>query len=94
MTSSAPWVDASATVASGAWQPGDPVGQRRFADLGRLPLESGVVLANVTLAYETWGEPRGDNHVLVLHALTGDSHVSGPASAGHRSAGWWDALVG
>ncbi len=32
--------------------------------------------------------------MLVLHALTGDSHVTGPAEPGHPTAGWWDALVG
>ncbi len=30
----------------------------------------------------------------MLHALTGDSHVAGPAGPGHPTAGWWDALVG
>lgn len=32
--------------------------------------------------------------MLVLHALTGDSHVAGPAGPGHPTAGWWDGLVG
>jgi homoserine O-acetyltransferase len=32
--------------------------------------------------------------VLVLHALTGDSHVVGPPGPGHPTAGWWDGLVG
>jgi homoserine O-acetyltransferase len=32
--------------------------------------------------------------VLVLHALTGDSHVAGPAGPGHPTAGWWDGLIG
>ena len=36
----------------------------------------------------------GSNGVLVLHALTGDSHVNGPAGAGHKTAGWLDGLVG
>jgi len=50
----------------------------------------------VRLAYETWGRlaPDRSNAVLVLHALTGDSHVAGPAGPGHPTAGWWDALVG
>ncbi|ROS78836.1 homoserine O-acetyltransferase [Cellulomonas sp. PhB143] len=48
------------------------------------------------VAYETWGAlaPDGSNAVLVLHALTGDSHVTGPAGDGHRTAGWWEAMVG
>lgn len=81
---------------SGAWREGDPVGHRRFAGIGALALESGAVLDPVTVAYETWGEPAADgsNAVLILHALTGDSHVRGPAGDGHPSAGWWEDRVG
>ncbi len=32
--------------------------------------------------------------MLVLHALTGDSHLTGPAAPGHPTAGWWTELVG
>ena len=32
--------------------------------------------------------------MLVLHALTGDTHVSGPAGPGHPTPGWWDGLIG
>lgn len=48
------------------------------------------------LAFETWGRlaPDRSNAVLVLHALTGDSHVVGAAGAGHPTAGWWEGLVG
>jgi homoserine O-acetyltransferase len=47
------------------------------------------------MAYETWGRPNRDrsNAVLVLHALTGDSHLVGPARPGQPSPGWWDSLV-
>ena len=52
--------------------------------------------AGVRLAYETWGElsPARDNAVLVLHALTGDSHVVGAAGPGHPTPGWWGHLIG
>jgi homoserine O-acetyltransferase len=79
---------------TGAWRPGDPVGARRFADLGPLPLESGSGLGAVTLAYETWGTFDGANAVLVEHALTGDAHVVGPPGPGQPTAGWWDGLIG
>jgi homoserine O-acetyltransferase len=81
--------------ASGAWREGDPPGDRRFAAIGPIVLERGGVI-DVTLAYETWGElnPAGDNAVLVLHALTGDSHIRGPAGPGHPTAGWWTDLIG
>ena len=84
---------------TGAWRPGDPPGRRQFAtlfDARPHVLETGGRLANVTVAYETWGELNAnrDNALLVLHALTGDSHAAGPAGPGHGFEGWWDALVG
>lgn len=84
--------------ATGAWRPGDPPGRRRFVTTFTdrpLALEAGGHLGPVTVAYETWGSPAADrsNAVLVLHALTGDSHLGGPAGPGHPSPGWWDAIV-
>ena len=82
--------------ATGAWRDGDPVGNRRFQDVGALDLEAGGRLGAARIAYETWGElsPARDNAVLVLHALTGDSHLLGAAGPGHATAGWWGGIVG
>ncbi len=85
--------------ATGAWRPGDEPGGRRFVTLFAAPplaLEAGGTLSPVEVAYETWGELNHDrsNAVLVLHALTGDSHAAGPAGSGHRYPGWWDAMIG
>jgi homoserine O-acetyltransferase len=89
------YLDASPPV-TGAWREGDHPGRRRFAEIGELSLESGQRLPAVRVAYETWGRlsAAGDNAVLVLHALTGDSHVVGEAGPGHPSAGWWQGLIG
>jgi len=59
-------------------------------------LEAGGRLEHVTVAFETWGElaPDRGNAVLVMHALTGDSHAAGPAGHGHTQPGWWDAMIG
>ena len=82
------------------WRPGDEAGDRRFARLetsgGGLALESGDRLPGLTVAYETWGtlDREASNGVLVLHALTGDSHAAGPAGPGHPTPGWWDPLIG
>ena len=86
--------DTDPTLVTGAWREGDPPGLRRFAAIGDLPLDSGAVLPDVRLAYETWGTFDGSNAVLILHALTADSHVVGPAAEGHASPGWWEGLVG
>lgn len=78
------------------WRTGDDPGRRRFVDVGRVDLESGQSLPDVTVAYETWGTLNAarDNAVLVEHALTGDSHVVGDAGPGHATAGWWEGLIG
>jgi homoserine O-acetyltransferase len=82
--------------ATGAWREGDPIGGRRFENVGSVDLERGGHLPSVRIAYETWGTLNADrsNAILVLHALTGDSHVTGPPGPGHPTGGWWSANVG
>jgi homoserine O-acetyltransferase/O-succinyltransferase len=84
---------------TGAWRMGDPVGRRRFVSLPAnrpFVLQNGGHLDDVTIAYETWGTLNDDasNAVLICHAWTGDSHVAGPATAGHPTPGWWEGVVG
>ena len=90
--------DGGPIPASAAWREGDHPGRRKFFDLGDLPLEADPMgtLPGVTLAYETWGTLNQDhsNAIYVAHALTGDSHVWGPAEPGHHTGGWWNAMVG
>ena len=83
-------------LSTGAWREGDPAGDRLFQSVGAVSLEAGGWLPEVTVAYETWGtlSPAKDNAILVEHALTGDSHVHGPAGPGHPTPGWWDGLIG
>ena len=82
--------------ASGAWQEGDPIGERRFIELGPFSTETGFVFPHLKVAYQNWGELQADrsNAVFISHALTGDSHVLGPRGDGHRHPGWWSSLVG
>ncbi|SER26007.1 homoserine O-acetyltransferase [Lentzea xinjiangensis] len=76
----------------GGWRFGDPDGRRKWfthaAPFAGLP--------GFQLAYETWGtlNAEASNAVLVLHALTGDSHVAGGVEPGHPTPGWWEALIG
>lgn len=63
---------------------------------GGLPLECGDTLGPVTLAYETYGalDPDCSNAVLILHALTGDSHAAGYRRPDDPRPGWWDMMIG
>jgi homoserine O-acetyltransferase len=82
------------------WREGDEPGRRQFAtftgDGDGFTLEGGGHLDSVTVAYETWGSLNASrsNAVLVLHALTGDSHAAGPTGPGHPTPGWWDEIIG
>ena len=64
-------------------------GELELDRLGPMDLEMGGHLPEVTLAYRSWGRlnPAGDNAVLVVHALTGDSRAAG-------EGGWWAPLIG
>ncbi len=67
------------------------------ADADRpLLVESGRSLWPVTLAYETYGrlDAEAGNAVLVLHALTGDSHAAGYYDQNDPKPGWWDIMIG
>ncbi len=57
-------------------------------------LDGGRTLAQTTIAYQTWGTLNADksNAILVFHALSGDSHVSGVHEDGRN--GWWELMVG
>ncbi len=71
-------------------------GEVGFFHIGSLTTESGAVIDDVCIAIQRWGElsPSRDNVVVVLHALTGDSHITGPAGPGHPTPGWWDGVAG
>jgi len=82
------------------WRSGDDPGRRHFAKFDRdgrgFTLEGGGRLDEVEVAYETWGSLNEErsNAVLVLHALTGDSHAYGDIGPGHLTAGWWNGVIG
>ena len=71
---------------TGAWLEGQDPGDRLFKNIGELVLESGELLPDITIAYQTWGSLNedGSNAILVNHALTGWSDVPG----------WWPSIVG
>ncbi|MFH2057421.1 MAG: homoserine O-acetyltransferase [Pseudomonadota bacterium] len=62
----------------------------------RFKLESGAHIGPVTIAFETCGKLNKDksNVILVLHALSGDSHAAGFYDPDDVKPGWWDIMVG
>jgi len=52
-------------------------------------LNCGETLAELSLAYETWGAlaADGDNAILLLHGYTSNTHAGG-------AGGWWEGLIG
>jgi homoserine O-acetyltransferase len=70
--------------------------QLQMYTFDRLPLQRGGVLGPVTLAYETWGtlNARGDNAILITHALTGDTHAHDLAWPDDSKTAWWNPLIG
>jgi homoserine O-acetyltransferase len=68
-----------------------------FADPpNEMSLENRQKFGPITLAYETCGKLNADssNVILVLHALSGDSHVAGYYREDDPKPGWWDIMVG
>lgn len=60
-----------------------------------LHLESGRILSEFDLAYETYGELNSDksNVIVVCHALTGSHHAASRYD-GDSKPGWWDGIIG
>jgi homoserine O-acetyltransferase len=73
-----------------------PASRRQSLVVGGLDTDGGEHLPEVRMSVQTWGRLNDarDNAVLVLHALTGDTHVVGEAGPGQPTPGWWPGLIG
>jgi len=70
--------------------------EKRMFTTRDFKLESGQVLAEMSLAYETYGRlaPDGTNAILVTHGFTSSQHAAGQYAATDAMPGWWDGLIG
>src|SRR2546428_12426860 len=93
-TTAAPTNQGAASVA-GDSSPLDNVVKRIFAAYG-FKLDSGRVLPEMSLAYETYGRlgPDGRNAILVTHGFTSSHHAAGKYAYTDATPGWWDGLIG
>ncbi|MBU1076909.1 MAG: homoserine O-acetyltransferase [Spirochaetes bacterium] len=59
-------------------------------------LENHKFLPKVEVTFERYGtvSDKGDNIILICHALTGDAHAAGIHSRKDKKPGWWDSMVG
>ncbi|MDP1748510.1 MAG: alpha/beta fold hydrolase [Reyranella sp.] len=83
-------------VATGAHAQGALVNiEKRVFKMKEFRLESGTVLPDVSIAYETYGTlaTDGRNAVLLTHGYTSSQHMAG-RSAANGAEGSWDGLVG
>ncbi len=85
-----------------------PIQHTQYYDIEDFTFSSGESLANVTLAYQTWGTLNADksNAILLNHALSGTPHAHGINTDGpvgttgeelwkkELHQGWWEQFMG
>jgi len=60
-----------------------------------LPLEEGGLLDGTQVAYEAYGEPSGENSVVLLHDVAQSHRALGPPEASaYQPSGWGRELIG
>jgi homoserine O-acetyltransferase len=70
--------------------------QKKTFRIAELKLQSGSVLYDAQVGYETYGtlNAEGSNAILVCHYFSGTSHCAGRYQESDPEPGYWDAIIG
>ncbi len=70
--------------------------QKKTFRIPEFKLQSGSVLRDVAIGYETFGQLNADgtNAILICHFFSGTSHCAGRYRESDPEPGYWDAIIG
>ena len=70
--------------------------EKKTFELPSFTTQSGRVLKNVKVGWETYGTLNADksNAILICHFFSGNSHAAGKYKEADAAPGYWDAIIG
>ncbi|RVT47781.1 homoserine O-acetyltransferase [Rheinheimera sediminis] len=73
-----------------------PLVQKQQLELESFTTQSGVVLKQVKVGWEAYGQLNADksNVILITHFFSGTSHAAGKYRSTDAAAGYWDSIIG
>jgi homoserine O-acetyltransferase len=74
------------------WRPVSEPYRQHWTYPGSFAVEAGKTIERPVTAYETWGEWRGDNAVLLTTGLSPSAHAA--RHTADDQPGWWEDMVG
>jgi homoserine O-acetyltransferase len=74
----------------------DLITEKKVFELPEFKTQSGKVLKNVKVGWESYGTLNADktNAILICHFFSGSSHAAGKYAASDTASGYWGAIIG
>lgn len=94
------WIKAAlalaATMVTGMAGAQDLITEKKIFELPLFTTQSGRVLKQVRVGWESYGTLNTDksNAILICHFFSGNSHAAGKYDAKDAQSGYWDAIIG